>query len=152
MKTRTKIAIVIVLAFLCFAIRNCFPQSRDETSDVTLAELQAAYSTYNITEFKGNLPGDTLVDFDEHDKDNMATTTMLPNGRFHLSFNRKYIVGVRIMDLTMLHEQCHLITWGDRHGSRWQACMLKLDASGAFREIIIDGYEEPRFQVNGKEQ
>ena len=152
MKTRTKIAIAIILALLYFAIQNCFPQSRDEASDVTLAELQAAYSTYNITEFNGGLPGDAIIDFSEHEKDNMATTTLMTDGRFHLSFNRKYVTGIRTMNLIMLHEQCHVKTWGDRHGQNWQACMLKLDANGAFREIIIDGYEEPRFQVNGKEQ
>lgn len=148
MKTRTKIAIAIILALLYFTIQNGFPRSREEAQGVTLAELQAAYSTYNITEFNGDLPGDTIVDFNEHDKDNMASTTLLLDGKFHLSFNRTYINGVRVMNMVMLHEMCHVKTYGNEHGLIWQSCMLDLDRSGAFREIIIDGYHEPEHRRN----
>jgi hypothetical protein len=146
MKTRTKIAIAIILALLYFAVQNGFPRSQSEEYDVTLAELQAAYSTYNITEFNGDLPGDTLIDFNEHDKDNMATTALLTDGKFHLSFNRKYVTGVRIMNMTMLHEMCHVKTYGNEHGLIWQSCMLDLDRAGVFREILIDGYHEPEYR------
>ena len=148
MKTRTKIAITIILALLYFIIQRSLPYSRSEEYDVTLAELQAAYSTYNITEFNGDLPSDTIVDFNEHDKDNMATTALLTDGKFHLSFNRKYVTGIRIMNMTMLHEMCHVKTWGDEHKLNWQGCMLDLDRTGAFREIIIDGYHEPEHRRN----
>ena len=144
MKTRTKIAIAIILALLFYVfIQSGFYREQEEANEVSLTELQAAYSTYNITEFNGDLPTDTLIDFNEHDKDDLASTTKLIDGRFHISFNRKYLTGVRFMNVVMLHEMCHVKMYGDEHGLNWQSCMLDLDGSGAFREILIDGYHEP---------
>ncbi len=146
MKKRWLVLFIIAMAGLFFY----FEHRRDEVTVVhsqektvvTVEELQATYRTYNLTEFGGKLPTDTIIDFDEKDPDNMASTSQEADGQFHISFNHKFVAGVRVMNLTMLHEQCHIATWGNKHGREWRACMLKLDAAGVFREIIIDGYRE----------
>jgi hypothetical protein len=153
MKKRWLVLFIIFLAGLFFYFEHYRDKATgQETHPVTTTDLQTTYQTYNLTEFDGKLPPDVLLDFDEKDADNMASTSQELDGRFHLSFNRKYVVGARVMNLTVLHEMCHVATWGDKHGLKWQGCMFRLDARGSFREIIIDGYEEPRFQVNGKER
>jgi predicted SprT family Zn-dependent metalloprotease len=146
MKLRWKILLVI-LAAVAF---HLLEQHLSPCSAVSLStrELQTTYSEFNTMYFSDSLPANTAIDYGEYNIEYAATTTVLPDGRFHIAMNEKYVGAARFARVTILHEQCHVKTWNterEEHGKRWRACMLQLDMQGAFREQIIDGYQE-RFQ------
>ena len=63
------------------------------------------------------------------------------DGKFRISLNRKYVVGSRVMQITMVHEACHILTHGEAegHGPQWQACMN--DRIEILKNILIDRSE-----------
>ncbi len=100
--------------------------------------------------FQNKLPKDSEINlFEETD---MASTMCQDDGTgCVVKFNLKYVLARRVAEFTMLHEQCHIKIWNKEldssgqqveHGKVWRTCMLQLDATGAFREILIDGYSE----------
>lgn len=111
--------------------------------------LDKVYQEFNTEYFQDSLPKNVIVDFSETDG-NMATTNKLADGKFRISFNKKYITAQRIAREIMLHEQCHIKAWGnlteedwetESHGKKWRTCMLNLDIEGAFRRELIDYYQ-----------
>lgn len=119
-----------------------------EFPSVTVSYLERLYAIDNETYFRNRLPKHPSIDLTE-DK-NMAST-LCNDGDCVLKFNLKYVAAERVANFTMLHEMCHVMVWGKEldddgkeivHGKIWRSCMLQLDAVGAFREIIIDGYRE----------
>ena len=148
MKTRTKIVVVIFLAILYFAFiqRISAPALAIANADLP-KDLDKWYAGYNSEYFDDKLPKDTLVDWGEYDVRNMGSTTILPNGRFHIALNKKYCLADRTMRLVLLHEQCHIQTFSEitddpktGHGPRWRTCMLNLYQIGGFKRELIDGY------------
>jgi hypothetical protein len=154
MKTRTKILITIILAFLTFQIFQYFQSSPGEPSKASFDDLTeylvGRYEIYNSEYFKDKLPKDTVIDFSETRDAFVALTTKLPDGRYHIAFNRKYVRTPDFGDLILLHESCHIPTYDyyDRvdgfHGKEWRACMTELDLQGAFRYELIESFRGGR--------
>jgi hypothetical protein len=150
MRTRTKVLILIALAILFSWLFGCAPSREHYVpvmstagGDTSVEYLQQLYITYNYGYFHNRLPTNVTIDLNE--KTDMASTSC-KNDACVLSFNPKYVAAPRVADFTMLHEQCHVKTWGldekHAHGKVWRACMIQLDMEGAFRQIIIDDYRE----------
>jgi len=151
---RTKILATILAAVLYWAvIQICSNNSVDDApcgrSNMSDQELREAYSEYNYRYFGNRLPS-VLIDQNEHNDNYMADTTKT-NGQFAIHFNQKYVGATRVEKEVLLHEMCHVQTWEDHppftnqsvfHGPKWRTCMLSLDAAGAWRELIIDEYQE----------
>jgi hypothetical protein len=112
-----------------------------KAQSVTQKYLEKSYARNNAQYFENKLPV-AVVDYDLRDPEFMATTRRTYDGVFHISFNPFYISAERYAELTMLHEMCHIKTWNDQHGARWRACMIQLDLQGAFRDELIDTYQE----------
>lgn len=162
MKTRTKIFLAVGLAILAAWLLGCQGPSREHyvstpsiTGDeVNVAYLEKTYASYNDGYFQNKLTKTPKIDFQEPTKNYMATTMCHDDGSCSIHFNLKYTIAPRNASVTLLHEMCHIETWetdvvkfaGETeqadHGKVWRACMLRLDAEGAFREIIIDNYAE----------
>ena len=149
-----KLFIVLALVLCGWWMLGCGSnEKRAATSilvpEVTTAYLKNLYAIDNERYFQNSLPKDPDIDMTE--KLYMAST-VCEDGSCVLKFNPRYTSAFRIADFTMLHEQCHIKTWGMEidpitkkevvHGKVWRSCMLQLDAAGAFREIIIDNYSE----------
>lgn len=157
MRTRTKVIIAIVAAFLWVFLRDYFDyqraaqkaeaamtgQSAIYADDTSLFLLRQWYREYNDLYFDNSLPSDTTIDFNLKDG-TMASTGMVNFQRFNISFDYHYVAAQRTGRFTLLHEMCHIKTWGEmedgNHGPRWRTCMLAIDQQGEFRTIIIDKY------------
>lgn len=140
MRTRTKILIAIAAAMLWFGIEHSRDNKPMRDPELTAQELRQYYDASNDAYFNKSLPMNTVIDYADTNSDSMAFTERLPDGRFHIAFNKKWGNGERYRHLSMLHEQCHIKTWEelDNHGPRWHACMYELDTQGAFRHELID--------------
>jgi len=146
-KTRTKILITIALAGLYFALSQHLSAPAVAGKDLP-KDLDKWYAVYNTEFFDDKLPRNPVIDWGEYDGNRMASTTVLPDGRFHIAFNEKYCLAERTARLVLLHEQCHVQTFSEvnrdpksEHGPRWRTCMLNLYQQGAFKKTLIDGYE-----------
>lgn len=108
----------------------------------TVKEIENQYRIFNEQYFDNKLPKDVVIDYSE--SVDMASTMKMRDGRFHIAFNDKFVAAPRIMNIVLIHEQCHVKTWEEilKHGPLWRTCMLTLDATGAFRNELIDNYEE----------
>lgn len=139
MKLRWKILITILLATVTVWLQGYF--ERDHAVPGRCEGLSIWYKQYNEDYFLNELPKDTIVDYSEAG-DFIATTSRLRDGRFHIAFNEKYAAAPRVAHIFLLHEQCHIFSWGETpdHGPRWRACMLAVDFQGANRAILIEGY------------
>ncbi len=141
MKARWKILIAVVAAGFYWYLINYSPirPAEVDTRMMTTQDLQEYYQDTNYAYFENQLPKDVTIDFLNTDPKAMASTSF-ESGKFRISFNRGYRTGNRYMKLSMLHEECHIKTWGefDQHGPEWRACMNYLDIQGAFRRELID--------------
>lgn len=163
LRLRTKILLTIALAVLVWSLFGCRNPEGPGGSEVsaprtivftktvvTAAYLKDLYRINNETFFQNKLPKDSEINLSE--ETDMASTMCQDDGtECVVKFNLKYVLAKRVADFTMLHEQCHIKIWNKEldsfgqqveHGKVWRTCMLQLDAAGAFREIIIDGYSE----------
>jgi hypothetical protein len=135
MKTWQKIVLIILLAAVYSAlVERLLPKDRDDY-------LQTIYDQYNGWWFGDELPKDVILRYgpavDVQGRSNMAITRM-HYGRFITEFNPKYNQADTHLKMNMLHEQCHIATWGqefDDHGPKFQACMLRLANQGAFNSL-----------------
>lgn len=146
MRTRTKVLITIILAVLYFALLQHFEPIARVKADLP-KDLDKWYETYNSEFFDDKLPKDVVIDWGEYDNDRMASTTVLPDGRFHIAFNEKYCLAERTVHITLQHEVCHVKTFSEitrdpasEHGPRWRTCMLNLYQQGSFKKELIDGW------------
>lgn len=141
---RWQILLTIILTILWALIWD-LPNFRGEeakANPVSRDYLEKSYALYNAEYFGNKLPKDTVIDQDQTDPNFMAITTKPFDGKFHIGFNSSYVSAERTGDLTLLHEMCHVKTWGDDHGGKWRACMISLDLHGAFREELIYSFQE----------
>lgn len=139
---RAKTKLFIFLAWLCLSLTPRF--AAHLRTDLP-RDLDRRYASNNSEFFDDKLPKDTVIDWAEHGSDNMATTSVLPDGRFHIAFNEKYCLADRTAHMVLLHEQCHVRTFSEitsdprtEHGPRWRTCMLNLYQQGAFKNELID--------------
>lgn len=104
----------------------------------TVKEIANQYRVFNEQYFDNKLPKDVVIDYGE--SVDMASTIQMSDGRFHLAFNDRFVAAPRILNIILLHEQCHVKTWKESpmHGPEWRTCMVGLDAMGAFRTELID--------------
>jgi hypothetical protein len=154
MKIKTKILITIILAVLVSQAIQYFQSSPEEPSKATFDDLTEyladRYEIYNSAYFKNELPENTVIDFSETRDTYVAITTKLPDGRFHIAFNKKYVRTPDFGDLILLHESCHIPTYDyydekyGYHGKEWRACMIELELQGAFHHVLIEGFGEDR--------
>jgi hypothetical protein len=145
MKTRTKIVVVIFLAILYFAFIQHISVPAIAKIDLP-KDLDKLYAADNSEYFDDKLPRNTVIDWDEHDGTRMASTQVLPDGRFHIAFNKKYCLSERVVRIVLKHEECHIATFSEitrdaktEHGPRWRTCMLNLYQVGGFKRELIDG-------------
>lgn len=152
MKTRTKILITVTLAFLTSWVFEHFqdpsPQEPSSASFDDLNEhLNHQFEAYNSAYFQDRLPKNTIIDFSETRDLYTSVTERLPDGRYRIAFNKKYVRATTIADIILLHESCHIPTYDDYdsvegyHGKEWRACMLELDMQGAFRHELIYAFQ-----------
>jgi hypothetical protein len=144
-RLRTRVLLTILLAVLYFALTQRFGAHQVAKSDLP-KDLDKWYATYNAEYFNDKLPKNTIISWNEVDDRYMATTTVLPSGRYHIAFNKKYCLADRVAHITLLHEDCHILTFTEvsegkkeEHGPRWRTCMLHLALQGAFESELIDG-------------
>lgn len=147
MKTRTKIVLTIIAAVVYWAITQVLPTPSNRATakgiGMSVKQLHNLYESNNHQFFDNKLPNNVVIDFDEKNPDDMATTTREDSGMFRISFNPTFSKATRVEEYLLLHEACHIAVWGNtEHGPKWRACMLGIDAQGGFREIFIDGYRE----------
>lgn len=147
MRLRTKVLITIALAVLYFALTQHFSAPAIARADLP-KDLDKWYSIYNSEFFDDKLPKDTVVDWGEYNNDRMGSTSILPDGRFHIALNEKYCLAERTARMVLKHEECHVSTFSEvthdsktEHGPRWRTCMLNLYQVGAFKRDLIDGVE-----------
>jgi predicted SprT family Zn-dependent metalloprotease len=171
MSTTRKTVITIVLAVAVWFIWNALhldpitseftpPEFRSTavaagvTPMMSQEDLKRQYASDNDEYFGGHLPKNTTVDYDENDPNLEGSTYKDHDGNYHISFNPVYTNAGRTAQYVLLHEMCHVEVWdvessdilnpGGKHdhGRQWRSCMLRVDAEGAFRQILIDSYTE----------
>lgn len=154
--TREKVWIAIILAVIFWTVFGCSCPKHDHWVDLppTSTEgvtdqkfLESLYTVDNEGYFQNRLLHTTeIVTFDDPLIKKMAYTQCDDEVTYcTISFNLAYSLAGRTAAYTMLHEQCHIKTWGKEgngHGKVWRSCMLQLDSQGAFRELLIDNYSE----------
>ncbi len=156
MSNGKKALITIALAVLAWWLFGCgggpeLPSTPTVANDaVTVDYLEKLYATDNEEFFRNKLPKNPRIDLLEEQY--MASTVCSDDGKdCVVKFNLKYVAARRVADFTILHEMCHIKTWGKDvddfgqeivHGKLWRSCMLQIDQRGAFREILIDNYRE----------
>jgi hypothetical protein len=146
-KTSSKVLIVILLAGLYFVLIQHL--SAPAVAKVDLPkDLDKLYAADNSEYFDDRLPRNTVIDWGEYDGTRMASTSVLPDGRFHIAFNKKYCLSERVVRIVLKHEECHIATFSEitrdaktEHGPRWRTCMLNLYQQNAFKKDLIDGAE-----------
>ncbi len=152
MKLRWKIVITIGLALLAVWFQDQLEKREPHATSGRCEGLSAWYAEYNTGYFQEKLPRDVIIDYGEYNPEFMATTSQLKDGRFHIAFNEDLTKAPRVAHLVLLHEMCHVKTFGEddvetrdtlggSHGPLWRRCMLILDADSAFRRELIDAYE-----------
>jgi hypothetical protein len=158
MSTRTKVLLTIALAVLCSWLFGCGQEhlvpvraTANANGVVDAAYMQSLYEVYNVGYFGKKLPQVLVIDMLETNPKWMASTMKMSDGSFIIHFNETSVVAARTGQLTMLHEMCHVKTWGEDvtldgepidHGRYWRSCMIQLDMQGAFRQVLIDNYFE----------
>ncbi len=148
MSAKSIFRFAIVLLLVVVGVKNNVqhPAALAVNSDVN---LQAQFANLNAEYFSGALPADTIVDWSLHDANYMGTTSVDPDLHFHIKLNPEFVRGERTVRLTLLHESCHIITHGqdvDSHGPAWQHCMLDLEIKHAFRDQLIDNWQDSQEQ------
>jgi len=110
------------------------------TSNLAPADLDPLdpwYRGYNETYFNNELPQTVIISHNLTDDTNMAITTPLTNGYYHIDFNPKFGYhtgkGTSITELrNLFHEMCHVEIFVegtvefDDHGPHWEGCMHRL--------------------------
>jgi hypothetical protein len=145
-----RLALVILMAVLTIMAVVSFSFARTSqallvpqlySDDTSLFLLNSWYAQYNDEYFDNKLPK-AIIDLNLRNG-HMAETSYPDFKTFHITFDPHYIAAHRTARFTLLHEMCHVRTWGDDdHGPRWRTCMLGIDQQGGFRNIIIDKYQE----------
>lgn len=141
MKTRTKIILTIVAATAWFLLTSRFGKSAEGGLSMSVAQMQTYYAASNEAYFNSKLPPNTVIEYSVLAPDTLAQTTLMANGKFKITLNTAYTNPPRYGALTLLHEECHILTWPEikEHGPDWQACMTNAEIQGAFRHQLIDG-------------
>lgn len=158
MKTRTK-ALIAILAAVIYVTVEGYIQSEKSvpapqaaalfvpapySNDTNLTKLRAWYAEYNEEFFDNSLPTDVKIDLSLRNG-RMAESSFPEFKAYRISFDPHYVASERVGRFTLLHEMCHVKTWGETtdsyHGPRWRTCMLQIDLNDGFRNIIIDKYQ-----------
>lgn len=112
------------------------------------SQEQKWYEEFNQRYFDSKLPTDVVIDDADYDIHRLASTFRMKDGRFHIAFNLYFTHSERVKRTALLHEMCHVKEFSEfdgppyhEHGARWRTCMLAIDAADAFRNELIDGYE-----------
>ncbi len=96
--------------------------------------LQVWFQSYDEDYFLGALPKNTIVSYGDLGG-NMGITQRL-EGVYHITIDIEFNKAARVSQMTVLHEMCHEAQWGndglDVHGPKFQTCMHRLAAAGAF--------------------
>lgn len=105
------------------------------TTSALLEHVREQYVSYNEMWFDGKLPKDTIFTLTPNTSFQAETDKV--NGTFVIRFNPKYNLVVSQIDLNLLHESCHIVTWDEDldHGVRWVGCMRSLAARGALDRL-----------------
>ncbi len=128
-------------AFIVFGPGSSLTEQRYVTDPLEGPNLKAWYDADNEEYFNNKLPHDTVVEYgtplarDGHEV--IAMTTQVA-GVFHIVFSRKYALANRVSHLFLIHESCHLESWAefDEHGPKWKACMHRVEAAGAYEDLL----------------
>lgn len=108
-------------------------------------ELADIYANDNHSFFNDKLPEATFSNKLVDPVNDMAETTY-DNGIPNIAIGPMWKDANLTKYLLMFHEECHILAdlQGDhmKHGKHWRACMLNLDAQGAFRDVLVYGSED----------
>jgi SprT-like family len=114
---------LLALAVIVFGIRYAVMRER-----LRHADLHAWYQQENAEFFGGQLQ-DADVKWGDHREDNdEGITYRLTDDSFAIVIDRSTNTSESDARETLSHEICHVATWGDEHGSKWQACMSRRGA------------------------
>lgn len=152
MTLRNKILLTVIAAVVYFFLTQLCPHPvpAEAQPAFSVFELQNWYKSYNEDFFNGKLPENVIITYDEHDERFMAQTNkQIFSDGFKIDLNPDYAKAARVSLYLILHEMCHEYAWGEsqgdkaiEHGPKWRTCMVRLDVSGAFKPLLIDGYSK----------
>jgi SprT-like family len=99
--------------------------------------LTHRYEEINDSYFDGKLPQDVIVHLSNLGPTMGMTTPVGPS--FRIDLDLRWLPSPKEQEETLLHEVCHVsVGVGkefDGHGPKWQACMHRLSALGAFEQL-----------------
>lgn len=128
------IGALLLVSVLCFA---GFTSWARPVADSDRIDLKIWYESYNEDYFLSALPKDTVLNYGNI-WPNMGLTTH-ENGAYRISIDADSNKAVRVAQMTLLHEMCHVAQWGHEdmnpHGPKFQACMHRLADEGAFDQL-----------------
>lgn len=135
-------AYIIVMMLAAILVPGFYPRRqrhKDVCINYTEVQLQAINTYYNETVFYGALPKSMRITWENLEAFNeVGDVQKDSDGVWHIRLDRKYNPVGRQTILTMIHEDCHLVTWGqefDDHGPKFEACMLRVAESGALHDV-----------------
>jgi SprT-like family len=106
------------------------------SDDTVSIEWTHRYEEINDSYFEGKLPADVVVHLSNIQNDMGRTTPVGKSYRIDLS--PRWNPTEKELSITLFHEVCHIaVKWDvelDAHGPKWQACMHRLSALGAFED------------------
>jgi hypothetical protein len=147
------ICILLISSLVALAHREYKPVPLQHTTHNQFASeaeeqefVNKWYAATNDTYFSNKLPKDTKIEIHEippdvHADFTIAQTTPLGNGQYIIEIDPRFNNSGDAEGLSLDHEICHIYLLqqngdGDgAHGVRFQNCMKRLAAEGAFQEV-----------------
>lgn len=121
-----KLAIIAMLLFF------------SATAEPLPSTLQTYYGQVNETYFWDSLPKDTSVKLEKNLPVMGDTWCEAPHANCSIRVDETSNPILREQEITLLHEMCHVATWGqepDPHGLKWMECMHRLADAGAMDNL-----------------
>ena len=103
--------------------------------------LQAAFKSYNQEYFGGRLLANTEVVWSHEldDAGDYGDSVKKSDGHFLIRVSPYWNPGNEEARLTLLHEMCHVDTWGANeleHGPSWRTCRDRIMIEGALDDLF----------------
>jgi len=109
---------LVALAVIVFGIRYHVMRER-----LRHADLHSWHQQENATAFGGNLQDASVEWGDPREEKAEGITYRYSDDSFAITIDRNSNTSESHTRETLRHEVCHVATWGDEHGPKWQACM-----------------------------
>ncbi len=118
--TRDMLISLLALAVIVFGIRYHLMRER-----LRHADLHSWYQQENATNFGGSLQDADVEWGDLREEKAEGITYRYTDDSFAIVIDRHSNTSESQARETLRHEICHVATWGDEHGPKWQACISR---------------------------